>query len=223
MSSLPERDASPTVLRLVPASHPEHRTGGDDRIWAMLRSAVEREAGVRWLYEKYSVALVAAAMRRGVDEDTAMEIVDDVFMKLLSLIDAGSASPEHLGAYLTRLVQNRAENVRTSASRRQRRNERWVAETLPLAEQPVSLEPDEQQVAMDRWQQVLSALPALGEKDRLVLAILQESVRTEVGEKVLAEEKQLGYVAYRKQKSRTLQKLRSLLGMAHNEGDEGAT
>jgi hypothetical protein len=76
---------------------------------------------------------------------------------------------------------------------------------------------------MDRWQQVLSALPALGEKDRQVLAILQESARTEVGEKVLAEERQLGYVAYRKQKSRTLQKLRSLLGMAYNEGDGGTT
>lgn len=131
-------------------SHPEPKVS-DAEIIARIYSG--DEGAMALLYDRYSHAVYAVALRVLSDSSAAEDILQDVFMQLWRNPQAFNASRGTLAAWLAVIARNRAIDCL-----RKRRPEEEAAETV------ISVDPDlentaERNRAMEKVRSVLAGMP----------------------------------------------------------------
>jgi RNA polymerase sigma-70 factor (ECF subfamily) len=185
----------------------------DDVLLAAVRGG--SEAALRSLYERYADLVYTVALRIVGDRELAQEVLQDVFVRCWERADTFKSQRGHLGGWLIGIARNRAVDLLRSGQHQARLREQgsWALDGAQEPEHPADAL--DQLALRQTVRNALAALPA-AQRNTIELAFFGGFTQAEIAE---ATSTPLGTVKTRIRDG--MQRLRSLLGPAMDQGGEG--
>jgi RNA polymerase sigma-70 factor (ECF subfamily) len=189
---------------------PHSAARADDDKEIMLKIAQGDRAAFGVLYDRFSAPLYSLALRMLGNEAEAQDMLQEVFLSILSKAPAFSPERGTAFAWVVAQLRNRIIDRLRARRRRGELTETYAADLEPSGS--AALTSSQNLDATERAREVRSALDQLDEEQRQVLrlAFFEGMTQSEIAEKL---EEPLGTIKSRA--SRGMARLRSVLGYLH--------
>ena len=128
----------------------------------------EQKRFVEDLYDKYSALILKVAYEHVHDYDTAQDILNDTFIKIIKYVDTIQNLKEfQILCYIKQTAYSAAANYFSKESVEKKKVEKWILENEPVTE--VTLEGEEIIRRVDLQNLLRKCMNQLDERDRMLL------------------------------------------------------
>lgn len=128
----------------------------------------EQKKFIEGLYDKYSALVLKIAYEYVNNFDTAQDILNDTFIKLIRHVDTIQNLKEYqVLSYIKQTIYSTSANYFSKESAERKKLEKWIRENDPVTE--VSLEGEEIIKRVDLQDLLRKCMSQLDERDRMLL------------------------------------------------------